>query len=241
MTTDSIVADELDVEMNLSNAIISAGPRKRDRTRAVQYWRCWTQDATHSRHNWVSVGPALSPSTALEYIEFAERKQAVPLKQYGTFNGVKNKVEDQSEVFQNNKRFNPLIRAKAIHELARSQFIAYRWHKDPVLRAMAPDEWKLDEIEEFVCEIDGRAFNTLDAMRKHVRAMYPEANAADAVGREMAGAIKALNSNSITPETLLEVFKQSNTANAEMMAEVLAAAISANAEEVTKATKTKDS
>jgi len=225
---DDVLAGELQSEVNLSQAIMTAGPRgRRSRTRSVQYWRMWTHDENHSRHNWLTVGPALSPSTAMEYTEFMEKKSAVPLKQYGTWDGSNTaQFGDQTEVYNNGTRFAPLIRAKAIHEMPKSQFVAYNYHKNPVLRAMAPDSWNLDELVEYVCEIDGKTFNSLDALRKYVRAMYPEANAADAVGREMGTAIAALGQQSITPDVLLEIFKNQNTENAKMMAEVMAAAIS---------------
>ena len=227
-SVDDILAAEMTADSNLSNAIMTAGPRgRRSRTRSVQYWRMWTNNSNHPRHNWISVGPALSPQTAMEYSEFMEKKAAVPLKQYGTWDGAKNPQQgiDNTEVFGNNTRFNPLIRAKAIHEMPKSQFVAYGWHKNPVLRAMAPEEWNLDELEEYVCEVDGRTFNSLNDLRKYVRAMYPEANAADAVGREMSTAITALGKNNLDADTLLEIFKNQNTENAKMMAEVLAAAI----------------
>lgn len=214
---------------NLENAILTAGPRgRRSRTRSVQYWRMWTDDPKNSRHNWIAVGPALSPQTAMEYAEFQEKKAAVPLKQYGTWDGSKtDKFGDQTEVFGNNTRFNPLIRQRAIHEMPKSQFIAYGWHKNPVLRAMAPDEWNLDDVEEYVCEVDGRSFNSLSDLRKYIRAMYPEANAADAVGREMSSAITALGKNNLDGDTLLEIFQHQNSENAKMMAEVIASSLNA--------------
>ena len=204
----------------------------RRKTREVMYWRIWKDRPDFSRHNWITVGPAMSgPATAIEYTEFIMKKQAEPLKQYGTYDGYFNLEtgENRAEPFENGKRFNPLIRQGGIAEMPKSQIVALGWHRNPELAALCPKSYKLDEVETFVCEVDGKPFNSEKDLKNYMRAMYPDAASSVALGTEVGKALNIASESSgttLTREDLIEIFKQSNADNAKMIAEAMASAFS---------------
>lgn len=217
----------------------AVGGTGRRKARSVQYWRVWTNRPDHQRHNWIQVGPAFSPSTAIEYTEFMEKKSAEPLKEYGVFDGVKNANLgiDRTEVFNNGTRFNPLIRNGGIKEMPKSQWIELGWHRNPQLAAMAPEEYELDKFVDFICPVDGRAFITEHAMQKYMRAMFPEATSAGAIGSEVGKALAGSGSveaggTSLTNEQLLQILGAMQAQNAEMVADAIKTALNPQAEEV---------
>lgn len=237
MTTDQL-------EESLTAALqaeVAMPATSRLRVRESMYWRIWKENPSHSRHNWISVGPAMTgPATAIEYTEFIIRKQAEPLKKYGTYDGFFDRAKgiDRSEIFTNGKRFNPILRQDGgILEFPKSQVVALNWHRNPAIAAMCPAEFKLDELESFVCEIDNKVFNSAAELKKYVRAMYPETASSAALGVEVGKAIDrvgASDGTTLTMQDLLEVIKVSNADNALMMAEIVAKAVMPSVETETE-------
>ena len=228
------MADELETALRDSFASGEAltGGQGRRAIKSVQYWRVWENSPEHSRHNWIQLGVAFTTATAVEYVEFMQRKQATPLKQYGVFDGIKDiKLGiDRTEVFNNGTRFNPLIRNGGVHEMPKSQFLALGWHRNPELSAMAPDEYELDKFVDFLCPVDGKPFTEEYAMQKYTRAMYPEATSAGSIGKEVGKALDSAGNmeyggTNLTAEDLIKIMGEMNKNNAEMVANAIVTAL----------------
>lgn len=194
--------------------------------RAVQYWRMWTDDPDNKRHNWINVGPSLNPSTAVEYTEFMEKKAAQPLPEYGKYDGVKNLAQgiDRSEPYGSTTRYNPLLRQGGLKEFPRSQIIALGWHRKP---EFLEELIKLDEtfadVEQFVCDIDGKVFNSQRELQTYMRAMYPESANSAVLGAEMSKAITQMPGagGGIDAEQMMQIL----TALSETQAKAIGAAL----------------
>lgn len=160
----------------------------RRRQREVMYWRifaCTPDQCQAHKHSkgWISVGPKLSPQTAVEYTEFMQNKHAQPLTKYGSDVGLNPR--GGGELQNPATRFDPILRTPGgINEFPDEQIIAYNWHKIPEVLATRPH---LADVPDIKCEYGcpNHSFNNEAAYNKHLRAMHQEVSSAKAVGDQV--------------------------------------------------------
>ena len=169
------------------------------------YWRM-CPDETCERHtkqrNWIVIGPALNPRTAVIYTNFMTNKHALPLSKYGR--------HPAGTIDLPENRFGVLIERGGINEVPLEQAIELQWHRKPGLVKLMP---ALADVTQLPCEqgcpLQGskaRVFYTEDARQKHYRVRHPEVAATKAMGNEFSKLFDGIAGNSagggITAEQL---------------------------------------
>ena len=197
-------------------------------TKETQYWRVWTRRKGDSRYCWISTGPAQNPYAAIEFLEFIQMKEGIPFDGLALFNGevqdnygrydgsLTAEKGDQTEIFSRAGRFNPMLRAGGIKDFPKSQIIAYGWHRKLDIQEARP-ELKLNEVSEFMCEIDRHLCVTEESLRKHMRGFHPDVANASNVGKEFNKALSTMGATQISGQQVLELMSENNKQMLEMI------------------------
>lgn len=182
------------------------------RNKAMQYWKKCSGVYNGNPcpihkydFGWVTLGPVMSPLTAIEYTEFQASKHMTPLPQYGQYE-VGNVPGQDFNVTDQETRFKAIIAKGGIAEFPISQMKAYNWHRFKEIRELFP---ALQEIVDFPCEhgcID-RVFSNAEIYRTHVKVWHQDVAAPQAIGKEFNRALEALGEKmsgvgNITPELI---------------------------------------
>lgn len=184
------------------------------KSKEIQYWRMCPSskyprcERHRNSQDFIIIGPAMSPLTAIEYTEFQMVKHAEPLaNHYGRQEmGVRG-----SDMHKGPTRFNSIILNGGINEFCVQQMVDYGWHKLPAVVMARPELVTAVTIKcphgcqrrEFygVTEADARFL-----MEKHVRAMHKDTAAPMAIGREITKAVEAVGqSKQFDPEMLAQL------------------------------------
>jgi hypothetical protein len=177
-------------------------------SREVQYWKLCERPECYqhtTRKGWVVIGPAYSPRTAVEYIEFQQHKHATPLDKYGK--------SSSGAMFEGETRLIPLIESGGIHEIPFTQLVAYGWHRRPLIVKAIPELAKVVDIPcEYGCTTEGpdaRLFTTVMDYQNHCSVMHRDVVGANAMGQQIKGTIESLGAvqNRWSKEDLVELAK----------------------------------
>jgi len=137
----------------------------------------------------VILGPAYSPRTAVEFIEFQYNIFATPLD-------VNFGRAADGEMFHGPTRFGPLIRNGGIQQIPFSQMVEYGWHRRPEIVKVIPELGTVVDIPcEHGCPTEGpraKRYITVGDYQEHCSVMHTDVAGSDAMGRTIKEAIEAI-------------------------------------------------
>lgn len=181
--------------MDISRGIFGGGAPtilgSTERVKQVQYWhKCQGCEYHTEENNWITVGPVMTPRTAVEYTEFMQNKHATPLPQYGQYIMGYN-AKQKYDLTNQRTKFQAIIELGGIKEFPLDQMIAYNWHRIPVMVNLIPALGNIVDIPCPYCA--GRKFVHELHLQQHIQAMHREVMQSEAVGRQFNNAITSLN------------------------------------------------
>ena len=199
---------------DVSGADIFAGMQQRDgniiassvarQTKQLQYWKKCSGCSKHSEElGWITIGPAMSPRTAVEYTEYQNSKHSTPLPQYGQYNvGINN--DSKYNLTDPERRYQALIELEGFKEFPLDQMIAYNWHRFPVLIKVRPE---LADVVDIKCEhgCANRLFTQLSHYQQHIQVVHKEVAQPEAIARQFRAAIESMNSNNTAMPSITEI------------------------------------
>ena len=174
------------------------------RIKEVQYWKKCTGCNYHTKDlGYVTVGPAMSPRTAIEFSEFQANKHTTPLTQYGKY--IVGKVAGQKYDLTNPAvKFQAIIELGGINEFPLEQMIEYNWHRYPVMVQVRPE---LANIVEISCQhgcVNRKFIQTVNGLsigyQSHCSVMHKDIIQSESIGRQFKEAM-ITNSQSATLDT----------------------------------------
>lgn len=208
MTSENVSgADILQGMSGNSHVIVAESAQQR--AKEVIYWRKCGGCDYHTRDNgYITIGPAMSPRTAIEYSEFQSTKHATPLPQYGRY--VVGNVKGQKYDLTNPAtKYQAIIELGGIHEFPLEQMIEYNWHRYEVLRRVRPELANaLDNEIECIHGCANRRFNTKIDFQKHCEVMHKDIIQSESIGRQFKEAMIANAGNSNGGQITTEMIQQ---------------------------------
>ena len=158
------------------------------RNKEIMYWRKCAGCTRHTQeNNWITVGPAMSPYTAVEYTEFQQLKHMTPLNKYGIY--TQGSLPGQKyNLTKPEERFRAIIELGGIDEFPTDQMVAYNWHKFPAVCAVRPE---LNDIVDIKCQHGcvNRTFVVPADYQTHVSIMHKDVAQPEAIGKALEKAI----------------------------------------------------
>ena len=194
MTSEVSGSDILQGMLGNSNVIVAESAQQK--AKEVIYWRKCLGCDYHTRDNgYITIGPAMSPRTAIEFSEFQANKHATPLPQFGRY--VVGKVTGQKYDLTNPAtKYAAIIELGGIKEFPLEQMIEYNWHRYEVMRRVRP-ELEQALANELTC-IHGcvnRKFNTAADYQAHCSVMHKDIIQSESIGRQFKEAITNMGGN----------------------------------------------